>query len=364
MIPPFLPSALEVNPQFAALYHHLTTDLLNPDGSTRAVSESQVLASERLRPHRIRSAKEELLRSQLRNVATGSKEREEKDVLGIPADIVGLTGTISMLLDEESSTSLSQDDYDLLQPEVDAFSRSIGTVAATVSKALQSQHDVLCKIASASQPQLLPSNRAAANSKRKLRHTENLSLPSLPSLLVPLLPTVPNRELQSVLAGLAATTTAHSILHRQLLSTTITHAEGIVHGVQTRYTKARAAHLSVVAMGLAKRIQVLCLTARRDIYRPDVQDALRRYAEHLQGLEQQLEERERVCTKEIELYENVGVDEEGNGQKGIMREVGRRYGELLKAIEGVKREVDRLERGEENGGTTRKTLEGRRTANG
>jgi len=36
MIPPCDPAILENNPQFKKLYQHLTTELLNPDGSTRA----------------------------------------------------------------------------------------------------------------------------------------------------------------------------------------------------------------------------------------------------------------------------------------------------------------------------------------
>lgn len=36
MIPPCDPAILNSNPQFKKLYTHLTSDLLNPDGSTRA----------------------------------------------------------------------------------------------------------------------------------------------------------------------------------------------------------------------------------------------------------------------------------------------------------------------------------------
>jgi hypothetical protein len=36
MIPPCDPSILDQNPQFKRLYENLTTNLLNPDGSTRA----------------------------------------------------------------------------------------------------------------------------------------------------------------------------------------------------------------------------------------------------------------------------------------------------------------------------------------
>lgn len=35
MLPPCDPTILENNPQFKRLYQNLTTNLLNPDGSTR-----------------------------------------------------------------------------------------------------------------------------------------------------------------------------------------------------------------------------------------------------------------------------------------------------------------------------------------
>jgi hypothetical protein len=354
MIPPISPSILESNPQFASLYKHLTANLLNPDASTRAICEAQAPVSEARRPHLIRAAKEELLRCRLRNLFAASEDREDKDVLAVPPELRELILTISMLLDEESNTSLDQDDYDLLRPEIDTFHDEVEIIAAAVSKDLQRQHEILCKIASASQLQTLPSWKTAANSKRKMKCSDYLSSPSLPSLLSPLLPAVPSREMQSSFASLAATTSAHTNLHRHLLSTTITHSERVIHGLQTRHLKARSAHLSVAAMGLAKRIQVLYLTGRRDIYRPDVQHAIEIYARYLEGLKQQLEDTERICQEELVFYENVGLEEGGKGQRWIMKEVGRRYGELLQAVEDVKGEIQKLEGGEKcekRGGT-------------
>lgn len=45
MIPPCDPAILEGNPQFKRLYENLTTNLLNPDGSTRAHSADPARAA-------------------------------------------------------------------------------------------------------------------------------------------------------------------------------------------------------------------------------------------------------------------------------------------------------------------------------
>jgi diphthamide biosynthesis protein 3 len=41
MLPPVDPTVLAVNPQFNALYTHLTTKLLNPDGSTKRAKSQE-----------------------------------------------------------------------------------------------------------------------------------------------------------------------------------------------------------------------------------------------------------------------------------------------------------------------------------
>lgn len=350
MIPPISPSTLEANPQFASLHERLITSILNPDASTRASEGAQATVSDALHPHLIRSAKEEILRSTLGIVAAasqewGEKEKEkEKDEHELTRELREQIGTIFMLLNDESSMSLSRDDHRLLQPDIDAFHKDIYIFASAVSRVLQTQHSTFCKIASASQPQLPLPIKPAANSKRKLKYTEN-DTPSLSHLLAPLLHPFPHPSLQLSLSSLTATTIAHTAIHRCLLSTSITHSERLIHGLQTRRLKARSAHLSAVAVCLARRVQVLYLTARRKLYAPNVQAALGRYGRYLEGMRSEMEQQEGLCREEVETFDEVRAD---GGQRGIMREVGRRYGELLTGIEGVKEEIEKLkQRGEE-----------------
>jgi hypothetical protein len=98
---------------------------------------------------------------------------------------------------------------------------------------------------------------------------------------------------------------------------------------------------------LAKRIEVAYLQSRNRVYRADVQGALRNYSHHLETVGRELEGREGILRGVLEEYDDVGMDGMGveKGQRGPMREVGRRYGEVLLEIEAIKMEIAKLESG-------------------
>ncbi len=354
MIPPVAPSTLDSNLQFAALHRNLTTSSLNPDGSTRATSEAHVPISGALHANLLRAAKKELLRSSLRNIIAASEGGGGDDVLNQLPELRELAGTISILLDEAPSMNLNEEEYDLLGPDVDAFQDHLQKIAGAVSKDLQRQHDLLCKVASPSPSPAQDVTLAThqANSKRTLHKTASTissqSPNSLPSLLQPLLPETPNPALQAPRTALSNTALQHSSVHRTLLTTTLTHLERTTHGLHARHTKARSAHLGAVAAALAKRIEVLYLQSRNRVYNVDVQGALGNYQRHLAAVGRGLEERQGMLGEVVREFDDVGMDggglDSGHGQRGLMREVGRRYGEILREIEVVKEEMAKLER--------------------
>ncbi len=352
MIPPIARSILESNSQFASLHRHLTTDLLNPDASTRALSEAHTSTSQALRSHLLQAAKEELLKSSLGNLATRSVEDEDGKVPNLTRKQREIVGTISMILDEAPSLDLDEDDYDLLMPEIDTFYDSIREIAVLVSGDLQHQHNILCKIASPTSSSIdAASTKQVANSKRTIHKPALSSTLSLPALLHPLLPEIPPATLYSSLTSLYATTIQHSTTHLTLLRTVLTHLELTTHGLHARHTKARAAHLDTVATALAKRIKMMYLRSRNGLYNAHVQTALTNYQRHLEEVEGEVKEREWNLRGVVEEYENVGLrldlesggEGEDEGKKGVMGEVGRRYGEVLREIERVREEVQRLE---------------------
>jgi hypothetical protein len=101
-----------------------------------------------------------------------------------------------------------------------------------------------------------------------------------------------------------------------------------------------------VATGLAKRIEAVYLQNRNRVYSVDVQRALKNYQHHLDTVEDGLEEREAMLRGVVEEFDEVGSSEDGiDGgkiQSGLMREVGKRYGEVLREIEIVKAEMKKL----------------------
>jgi hypothetical protein len=86
------------------------------------------------------------------------------------------------------------------------------------------------------------------------------------------------------------------------------------------------------------------------LYTPEVVTALDRYRQHLRETRERLEEQQGRVLEELKAYE--GVDSEAHEpsarsdkehfESGPMREIARRYGSLIKEIEAVKLEIQRL----------------------
>lgn len=98
------------------------------------------------------------------------------------------------------------------------------------------------------------------------------------------------------------------------------------------------------------------------IYTPETTAALTRYRDHLGDTRLRLEERRKQALLELEAYERADMGEmgkreaagvvegkgdeggggDGSGKPGAMVEIARRYGALVKEVEGVKMEIRRL----------------------
>ena len=114
MIPPCDPAVLQSNPLFNSLYQQLTTSLLNPDGSTRAndtqparMATVEVRAlgnqdlklglltnAQELRNCRIRSAKKQIKKQTLRQLAFDSESGLPDRVSSVPGSAYNLTDTL------------------------------------------------------------------------------------------------------------------------------------------------------------------------------------------------------------------------------------------------------------------------------
>lgn len=90
------------------------------------------------------------------------------------------------------------------------------------------------------------------------------------------------------------------------------------------------------------------------IYTPETTAALTHYRDHLYDTRLRLEERRKHALLELEAYERADMGEVGknaagangesggSGKSGAMVEIARRYGALVKEVEGVKMEIRRL----------------------
>src|SRR5271154_2843205 len=132
MIPPIAPTLLEANPQFAFLYKHVTTQLLNPDASTRSISFSHDPVAKRLRQHHVQVAKHDILRRSLYSFTADES---------LPSDLVELVLNIATYLSEAPTMNLSREAHDFMVPEVEEFQDNLDTIAPLLSKHIQEQRD-------------------------------------------------------------------------------------------------------------------------------------------------------------------------------------------------------------------------------
>lgn len=327
MIPPIDPTLLEANPQFAFLYKHVTTQLLNHDASTRSISLSHDPVAKRLRQHHVQAAKYDILRRSLYSFTVDEN---------LPSELIELVLSMATYLSEAPTMNLSPEAHDLMVPEVEEFQDNLEAIAPLLSKHIQEQRDSLLPLAVTSSS---PAKPTRSTSSPSLASNISPRLISLHTLQTQTLPTN-NTALSNTLSTLLRAHTTH-------LAALIRHLELHTHGAQSRHTHARATYLSTVAAGLEAKVQILALQARHAVYTPTVQRALVSYSSHLRDYREKLREREEMVKRELDLYEDVG----GDG----LKECVRRYGTVAKEIEVVKGEIARLEDGQRVSGRRSKT---------
>ncbi|KAI9768552.1 MAG: hypothetical protein M1840_004749 [Geoglossum simile] len=312
MLPPIDSSILRSNPQFEQLYAHLTTSLLNSDGSTKAKPSQKSQDSalrESLRAAQEQAAQSQLLKrtlGQLTGSAGGELPEELLEVIDVVA--AGLGGGVKV------------EERELLADDVEYFLdhlRPIGNILSTrvLNSAIQ-----LAKIVypEESNPQTL----------RTL-------IPTLPAHISTLRQTLLSQQDALCTNRLSLATTACTVLltHRTLVETIIRILEQTKHGSVARGARAHAEYLSIVAESMDAKLQLLEHEALREIYTPEVQSALKNYEEHLQDTRRRLREKEGKAGEEVGRYEEKGGD---------MKVLVARYGGLLREMEATRGDIRRL----------------------
>ncbi|KKY28905.1 hypothetical protein UCRPC4_g00329 [Phaeomoniella chlamydospora] len=349
MIPPLAPSTISTNPQFASLYKHLATEVLNPDCSTAsrypnpsAHSATSAAGNERvrervndvvrgpgptaegptqarqkatlaqrqelwmkLRESRLRRAKREIISSSLRHAAATAVATIDTDGLdrtkapGLqrpPRNAVtqaakDLMLTVSMVLEDlmtngsERASKISSNDLDILYQELIPDFEE--NINAISSLVSQEIMHKHTSLVNLVSPSPSHSSKPSSHPKPRSKPLLHTILPASPSTTLIPIPSL----LPSLLSFLTT--------HHTLLSTLISHLSLTLHGTQTRHLRTRTNHLHTVSEGMSLKSLVLLSRSQTLLYgSPEIQTALSRYWDWLSDISSELESR-KLRVKEI-----------------------------------------------------------------
>ncbi|RMJ25641.1 hypothetical protein PHISP_03513 [Aspergillus sp. HF37] len=339
MLPPCDPAVLQSNPQFSSLYQHLTTSLLNPDGSTRAsdTQPARRAAVEDLKGCRIRNAKKQIKKRTLRQLAFDGEG-------GLPDQHQDTVAVISLYLDSSRQNGKEAGDtLALLAPDIEAFYSSIPAVINPFSEILSSSIASLRMIANAGTKTTPVQSSESSRPRPRARQSASNTATPLSSQLSARVRSLRETQLVELPASRRQMTlTAAEVLatRAQVLEQTVVLLERAKHGALARATKAKAEHLATVAQGMEGKLNVTKFDVIAQIYSPETIAALDRYRQHLGDVRERLEERQELVSQELKAYDAQGRSCQ---ETGSMAEIVQRYGKLAREVEAVKVELRRLE---------------------
>ncbi|PKY05878.1 hypothetical protein P168DRAFT_289286 [Aspergillus campestris IBT 28561] len=345
MLPPCDPTILENNSQFKRLYQNLTTNLLNPDGSTRTndLQPARREVREVLNECRLRHAKRHIKRQILRQLAFDPDS-------GVPDDYRETAAIITLYL-ESSPTQLDSDvdprdgadALSLLGPDIDAFYADLPILMPSFANALSATVQDLRAIVNAGDSHARAPPPPSETSRARARNRQSMIRAAAQA---PLAPQISDRtrhvrrmqlsEIPASRARLATTAAEVLAAKAQVLERAVVLLERTKHGAVARATKAKAEHLAMVAEGVDGKLSVMQLETSAAINTPEIVTALGRYQEHLK------ETRERVERQKARLLEELDGYQTADTESGPIKEIARRYGGLIKEMEGVRMEIERL----------------------
>ncbi|KGQ01678.1 hypothetical protein PAAG_11523 [Paracoccidioides lutzii Pb01] len=359
MISPCDPAILINNPQFKALHQQLTTTILNPDGSTRAhaADPSRRAVQADLKKYLIRAVKARILRRVVARVAV----EESKE--GLDDELRNLVSVIVLYIQHTSSfkNSTNNDElHSLFSPDLKRFHSAIPSLIPSISTLLSADLSHLKSLArtiststsnsgnhnsnsSDRQPSHQPTNQPRPHNRLRPLSLKpspaDISLPSQLSNRLRTLRTIQSHDLPTARTKMTVTAAAVLAAHAQVMERMIHILERTKHGALARGGKARAEHVAVVLQGIEGKRS----TRRKPRLHWRVIAII--WMTRVYGLE----ERRKQAVLKLEAYERAdsgegaGTDGDGGLEKpGAMVEIARRYGALVKEVDGVRMEIRRL----------------------
>ncbi|KAK2768490.1 hypothetical protein FQN54_000345 [Arachnomyces sp. PD_36] len=387
MIPPCDPSILSSNPQFKSLHTHLTTAILDSDGCDRAVQarrERKGGVREELRNSQIRYAKMQILKRVVGRVAGGGGDGGN----GLPDELQDLLAVIALYLHhdfdiggdrdqgEANSRKENEEFLELFRPDLDAFRGNIRVVAPAVGavlggdvRRLRGLVDVSTGSGSGGGVEATRHQRATATVTHRRGQSRSTTGPPatvpVSKLLGERIDALRRTQMEILPdARRDMTVTGAAVLgaQREFMERVVEVLERVKGGGLARAGKVRGEHLARVAEGMEGKVRIVKRETLSSIYTPDTVSALTRYREHLRDTRMRLEEKEKEVMGELRAYESADDAGSGSGSgggdgggrsarernrnmgsgPGVMVEIARRYGALVKEVEGVRMEIRRL----------------------
>ncbi|KAI0015639.1 hypothetical protein F4780DRAFT_786540 [Xylariomycetidae sp. FL0641] len=312
MLPPIDEAIFEDNPNFEKLYKNITTNLLNPDGSTKSdpTAKQRDAVREELKAHRLKATRVHFLRQAIAACASNAKPassgtepppqpRRTKSrpqppapppsSAPLPPELQDLLLLLPPFLARAPSLPSASLVLLLTNPPFTHLQQHFAQLADLLSAALTAQASALARV---------------------LHPTTN---PSYVHRLIPSLPATAG----SLVAAVAQAKRALALARQSVLSQ-LTHAvQGACyapllaallrtleakHGPAARSAVLRASRSALAAREWALAAEAALWTARRDVYPPPARAALANYRRHLRDAHMRLADRVRVREGELAEY--------------------------------------------------------------
>ncbi|KAI4599016.1 hypothetical protein KJ359_002433 [Pestalotiopsis sp. 9143b] len=352
MLPPVEASVLAANPDFAQLYNTLTTNVLNPDGSTKNDPDAQQreLVREELKEYRFKATKKDLLRNAISTVpppssrAPARQHARSKSLRVVSQESAPLPpGLLDLLLVLppflERGQDMSPEELELLlsSPPLSEFPTLLPQFTRIISSHLTTQARSLARVMHPSTnpsfihraiPHILPTTQALISSLS----TDRAALTS-------------NR--------LRATSNVVDHLNQQSEALLLLlRALEAKHGIMAQSSTLRASDASLGARSKAASLDLQLWETRSMVYPPESQAALQNYRLHLRDAQMQISNKLRTREQELGEYGvSISTEEGGLGlakadpaREAKFREMGRVWLEMEKRLKEIDGDLKRLDK--------------------
>ncbi|CAG8953389.1 hypothetical protein HYFRA_00010137 [Hymenoscyphus fraxineus] len=339
MLPPIDEAILQSNPKFAALHANLTSNILNPNGSTKNPPSQKERDANfpALKEARIRSAKSHLLLTALRNLeltspstTKPSKAQPKPPQQPLPSELVEL---ILLLTSRLSATEISPSHIKLLEstPQWRSLHSHLPYLGTLLSTYFVTQASALTRILS-----------PTTNASFVHRNIPKLC-PSITALQQELV--TKKESLHKRRNDLTTQTTLLLQCYQSAITLTIQLLETSKHGSLSleRHYQIKINYLTLEVEKVELAAREKAIKGEKLVYNPQVVDALVRYKENLRDARDRMTDRKKQAERVLWGY-GIGrrEDEGGREKEKVMKEIAKVYGELNKEVRDVGRDVDRL----------------------